>query len=84
MGELRAAGVRSLDLVVLTHAQEDHEGGLEPVLGRFPVASLLDGGSGIAGPAIGGSSRWLAAEILASSSRGRAAAARRRNFAFAC
>jgi competence protein ComEC len=46
VGDLRAAGVRSLDLVVLTHAQEDHDGGLEAVLGRFRVAALLDGGFG--------------------------------------
>jgi competence protein ComEC len=44
--KLRAAGVRSLDLVVLTHAQADHEGGLETVLRAFHVAALLDGGAG--------------------------------------
>jgi competence protein ComEC len=49
VGDLRGAGVRSLDLVVLTHAQEDHEGGLEAVLDRFPVAALLDGGAGAPG-----------------------------------
>jgi competence protein ComEC len=47
---LRAAGVRSLDLVVLTHAQEDHEGGLEQVLAKLPVATLLDGGAGATVP----------------------------------
>jgi competence protein ComEC len=41
---LRAAGVRSLDLVVLTHAQADHEGGLEQVFRELPVRLLLDGG----------------------------------------
>jgi competence protein ComEC len=48
LGDLRAAGVHSLDLVVLTHAQEDHEGGLESVLSHLPVATLLDGGAGAA------------------------------------
>jgi competence protein ComEC len=46
LGDLRAAGVRSLDLVVLSHAQEDHQGGLEPVVSHLPVAALLDGGAG--------------------------------------
>ena len=43
-GKLRDRGVRSLDLVVLTHAQEDHEGGLAEVLASFDVGLLLDGG----------------------------------------
>jgi len=46
VGKLRAAGVRSLDLVVLTHAQADHEDGLEQVARRFRVDTLLDGGRG--------------------------------------
>jgi competence protein ComEC len=45
-GKLHDAGVRSLDLVVLTHAQADHEDGLEQVVRRFPVDLLLDGGGG--------------------------------------
>jgi competence protein ComEC len=48
VGDLRAAGVRSLDLVVLTHAQEDHQAGLESVIAKLPVAALLDGGAGAA------------------------------------
>lgn len=48
VSDLREAGVRSLDLVVLTHPQEDHEGGLEEVLAKLPVATLLDGGAGTA------------------------------------
>jgi competence protein ComEC len=43
-GMLRDAGVRSLDLVVLSHPQLDHEGGLVEVMRRFPVAAFLDGG----------------------------------------
>ena len=46
VGKLRSAGVRSLDLVVLTHAQRDHQGGLDAVLREMPVGMLLDGGRG--------------------------------------
>jgi competence protein ComEC len=42
---LRARGVTRLDVIVLTHAQADHEGGLETVLGEFPVDVMLDGGN---------------------------------------
>jgi competence protein ComEC len=48
--DLRARGVTRLDLVVLTHAQEDHQGGLEAVLAGFPVEVLLDGGHPSDGP----------------------------------
>jgi competence protein ComEC len=48
--KLHAAGVRSLDLAVLTHAQEDHQGGLESVLRELPVEALLDGGYGAGDP----------------------------------
>jgi competence protein ComEC len=44
--KLRESGARSLDLVVLTHAQADHEGGLEAVLRELPVSLLLNGGQG--------------------------------------
>jgi competence protein ComEC len=44
VAKLRAAGVRSLDLLVLTHAQADHQDGLERVFRELPVALLLDGG----------------------------------------
>ena len=43
-GKLRDHGVRSLDVVVLTHAEEDHQGGLADVLASFDVGLLLDGG----------------------------------------
>ena len=46
LGRLRAAGVRSLDVLVVTHAQADHEGGASAVLSHFPVRLLLDGGDG--------------------------------------
>ncbi|HEX3609848.1 MAG TPA: ComEC/Rec2 family competence protein [Solirubrobacterales bacterium] len=37
---LRAAGVRRLGVAVVTHEQSDHAGGIEQLLGRFPVARL--------------------------------------------
>jgi competence protein ComEC len=43
---LRAHGVSSLDVVVLTHEQRDHEGGLEAVVRSLPVRLLIDGGAG--------------------------------------
>jgi competence protein ComEC len=48
--ELRGRGVTRLHVVVLTHAQEDHQGGLEAVMTRFPVDVLLDGGHSGDGP----------------------------------
>jgi len=48
--QLHARGVSRLDLVVLTHAQEDHQGGLEAVLSRLPVGVLLDGAHPADGP----------------------------------
>ncbi|HEY5708407.1 MAG TPA: MBL fold metallo-hydrolase, partial [Solirubrobacterales bacterium] len=38
--KLRAAGVSSLGVAVVTHEQSDHAGGIEELLGRFPVAEL--------------------------------------------
>jgi competence protein ComEC len=46
LDRLRAAGVRRLDLLVLTHAQMDHEGAAPAVLDHVPVATVLDGGQG--------------------------------------
>jgi competence protein ComEC len=51
VSKLRARGVERLHLVVLTHAQEDHQGGLEEVVSRLPVGILLDGGHPRDGPA---------------------------------
>jgi competence protein ComEC len=39
--KLRAAGVRRLGVAVVSHEQSDHAGGIEELLGRFPVARLL-------------------------------------------
>ena len=43
---LRAAGVRRLSAVVMTHASRDHHGGLAEVVERYPVELLVDGGDG--------------------------------------
>jgi len=40
---LRAAGVRRLDLLVLTHAALDHDGAAAQVLDELPVELVLDG-----------------------------------------
>jgi competence protein ComEC len=44
---LRHAGVRRLDLLVVTHAQADHDGGAAAVLRTLPVALVLDGRDGV-------------------------------------
>jgi competence protein ComEC len=41
--ELRAAGVRRLDAVLITHSSADHEGGLAPLLDALPVGAVVDG-----------------------------------------
>jgi competence protein ComEC len=38
--KLRFAGVRRLGVAVVTHEQSDHAGGIEELLGHFPVARL--------------------------------------------
>jgi competence protein ComEC len=48
--ELRAAGVRRLDLMVATHQSRDHQGGLHGVLARFPTRLLLENGDGTRDP----------------------------------
>jgi len=47
---LREAGVRRVDVLVVTHAQADHEGGAAAVLSRHPVGLLVDGGDGTTTP----------------------------------
>jgi len=47
---LHEAGVRRIDLLVVTHAQADHEGGAAAVLAAFPVGLVLDGRDGIRTP----------------------------------
>ena len=43
LARLRAAGVRRLDVLVLTHDALDHDGGAAAVLGALPVGLVLDG-----------------------------------------
>jgi competence protein ComEC len=43
---LGEAGVRRVDLLVITHAQTDHEGEAAAVIDRYPVGLVLDGGDG--------------------------------------
>jgi competence protein ComEC len=47
---VRHEGVRRLDLLVVTHAQADHEGGAAEVLSQVPVTAVLDGRDGVASP----------------------------------
>jgi competence protein ComEC len=47
---LRRAGIRRLDVVMLTHPHEDHVGGLPAVLENFPVGLVLDPGVPHASP----------------------------------
>jgi len=42
---LRYSGVRSIDAVWITHPDEDHAGGIIPVLESFPVRRILTNGS---------------------------------------
>jgi competence protein ComEC len=50
VARLRHAGVRRLDLLVVTHAQADHDGGAAAVLRAMPVGMLLDGRDGVRDP----------------------------------
>ena len=47
---LRAAGVRDLALVVATHYSRDHHGGLEQVVERHGIGTLLQNGDGTRDP----------------------------------
>jgi competence protein ComEC len=51
LARLRHAGVRRLDLMVVTHAQDDHDGGAAGVLRAMPVGMVLDGRDGVREPA---------------------------------
>jgi competence protein ComEC len=44
VARLRAAGVRRLDVLVITHSSADHDGGAAAVLRSVPVGAVLDGG----------------------------------------
>jgi competence protein ComEC len=47
LSRLRRAGVRRLDLLMVTHAQDDHDGGAAAVLRAIPVAIVFDGRDGV-------------------------------------
>ncbi len=47
VARLHEAGVRRLDVLVVTHAQADHEGGAAAVLAALPVGVVLDGRDGV-------------------------------------
>jgi competence protein ComEC len=50
VARLRHAGVNRLDLLVVTHAQADHQGAAQAVLSSMPVALVLDGRDGVREP----------------------------------
>lgn len=64
---LADAGVRRLDLLVLTHGEADHLGAAAAVLGRFDVGAVLDGSA--TAPADPGFAARTAAAIAASGAR---------------
>jgi len=41
---LRSKGVKKIDILISTHAHEDHIGGLREVLRQFPVGLIIDSG----------------------------------------
>ena len=44
--QLKRAGVRRLSLVVMTHQSRDHHAGLQEVVERYPVDTLVENGDG--------------------------------------
>jgi competence protein ComEC len=48
--ELRAAGVRRVDLAVSTHQSRDHQGGFHELIGRMPIGLFLTNGYGTDDP----------------------------------
>jgi len=50
LARLRRVGVRRLDILVVTHAQDDHDGGAAAVLAAMPVDRVLDGRDGRSSP----------------------------------
>ena len=44
VADLQRLGVRQLDAVVISHADEDHAGGLIDVIGSMPVSAVYDSG----------------------------------------
>jgi competence protein ComEC len=50
LSRLRTAGVRRLDVLLLTHAEADHEGAARAVIARYRPQLVLDGGAGWPSP----------------------------------
>lgn len=48
---LRRAGIRRIDVMILTHPHGDHVGGCLPILQSFPVGEILDSGQVYSGRA---------------------------------
>ena len=48
--QLKRAGVRRLSLIVMTHQSRDHHAGLQEVVERFPVDTVLENGDGTRDP----------------------------------
>jgi len=58
---VRGEGARRIDLLVVTHAQADHEGGAAEVLSQLPVTAVLDGRDGV--PSADGARFEVAARV---------------------
>jgi competence protein ComEC len=59
LDRIRRLGVRRLDVLVVSHAQDDHDGGAAGVLRSLPVGLVLDGRDGQ--PSAGGTAMAAAA-----------------------
>jgi competence protein ComEC len=55
---LRQAGIRTIDMLVLSHGDNDHAGGATSVLAAFPVVRQLSGSPDLAGAPCAAGQRW--------------------------
>jgi competence protein ComEC len=51
LGYLRRAGIRRVDLMLITHPHGDHLGGARPIIDAMPVGMIFDSGQAYAGRA---------------------------------
>jgi competence protein ComEC len=51
LGYLRRAGIRKIDLMILTHPHGDHLGGAFPIINAMPVGMIFDSGQSYSGRA---------------------------------
>ncbi len=51
LGYLRRAGIRRIDLMLLTHPHGDHVGGAAPIINAMPVGMIFDSGQAYSGRA---------------------------------